>query len=78
MDEEKQKAHYRDKDEKNTQQRAAILGLEYLDTRGLTDQIELVPQMLSVEEMHKGRLVPLYNGNDIDPFVFGVTNNTPQ
>lgn len=78
MDEEKQKARYRDKDERNTQQRAAILGLEYLDTRGLVDQIELVPQMLSIEEMHKGRLVPLYNGNDIDPFVFGVTNNTPQ
>lgn len=78
MDEEKQKAHYRDKDEKNTQQRAAILGLEYLDTRGLTDQIELVPQLLTIDEMHKGRLVPLYNGNDIDPFVFGVTNNTPQ
>ncbi len=78
MDEEQQKSHYRDKDEKNTQQRAAILGVEYLDTRGLTDTLQLVPQLLGVEEMRKGRLVPLYNGNDIDPFIFGITNNTPQ
>lgn len=78
MDEDKQQAHYRDKDESNTQQRAALLGIEYLDTRGITKTIELTTGLLSIEKMRKGRLVPLYAGNDIDPFVFGITNNTPQ
>jgi type IV pilus assembly protein PilB len=78
MDEDRARQQAREQDENSTQQRAAILGMQYLDTRGLTETLELVPDVITTEEMHKNRLVPLKAGTDASPWQFGVTTQTPQ
>lgn len=78
MDEDKIQQRRRDEDEKATQQRAAILGLQYIDTRDMEETLPLVEGALEVKDMHKSRLVPLMAGSDADPWRFGVTTQTPQ
>ena len=78
MDDVKLMQRRRDQDEKATRERAAILGLSYLDTREFETTLPLTQGVLSNEEMYKGRLVPLVAGNEQEPFRFGVTSQTPQ
>jgi len=78
MDEDKIQQRARDDDERSTQQRAAILGLPYLDTRGVQDAVELLQDVMKVEDMHKNRIIPLVAGNDSAPWEFGITSQTPQ
>jgi len=78
MDESKIQNQRRDHDEKSTQQRAAILGLSYLDTREFENEFDLVPELLPIADMHKNRMVPLQMGSEYDPFRFGVTSQTPE
>ncbi len=78
MDENEQTRRYRDQDERSTQQRAAILGLQYVDTRELAKTSPLLPDLLSVKEMYSGKLVPLQTGSDEGDYIFGVTSTTPQ
>lgn len=78
MDEDKIQAQRRDQDEQATQNRAAILGVPYLDTRGLDTTMELVPDVLDIQEMHRSRIVPLRAGDDAHAWEFGITTQTPQ
>ncbi len=78
MDEGKVQAQRREHDENATRERAAILGVQYVDTRQFERDIALVDGILSIEEMYKGRLIPLVAGNDELPFQFGITTQTPQ
>ena len=78
MDEDKIQQRRRDQDEKATQERAAILGLQYLDTRDIEATLPLAKDVLDIQDMYKGRLVPLVAGDDSEPFRFGVTSQTPQ
>lgn len=78
MDEDKIQQRRRDEDEKATQQRAAILGLQYIDTREMEETLPLVDGALEVSDMHKSRLVPLTAGGEAEPWRFGVTTQTPQ
>ena len=78
MDEDKIQQQARDADEASTQRRAAILGLPYLDTRSIENDIELVDDVLDVPRMHKDRIVPLARGTDERPWQFGITTQTPQ
>jgi type IV pilus assembly protein PilB len=78
MDEDKIQERRRDQDEKATQQRAAILGLQYLDARTLEKDLPLTKGILSNEEMYKGHIIPLVAGGGIQPYRFGVTSQTPQ
>lgn len=78
MDEKKIQDNRREHDEKSTQQRAAILGLPYLDTREFENELELVKDMMTIEDMHKNRMVPLQKGDEYKPFRFGATSQTPQ
>lgn len=78
MDEKKIQHQRRDHEEKSTQQRAAILGLQYLDTREFEDELDLVKELMTIEDMHKYRMVPLQMGSEYKPFRFGVTSQTPQ
>jgi hypothetical protein len=78
VDEDKIRQHRRDQDEQATRQRAAILGVEYIDVRETEQTMELVSDILSVEDMHKYRLVSLASGNEDRPWTFGVTAQTPQ
>ena len=78
MDEDKLQQQRRDQDEQSTQQRAAILGVPYFDTRGVDGTLELVPDVLDKETMHNSRLVPLAAGDEATPWRFGMTTQTPQ
>ena len=78
MDEQKIQERARDQDEQSTQSRAAILGMEYLDTRLIDTSLELVPDILSNDDMHRNRLVALRAGGDSATWQFGVTTQTPQ
>lgn len=78
MDEEKIQQRRRETEEKSTQQRAAILGLQYLDTREIEDSLPLAQGMLEVRDMYKGHIVPLAAGGGSEPYRFGVTSQTPQ
>lgn len=78
MDEDKIQKQRRDADEQSTQQRAAILGIEYFDTRGIDSDLALVDGAMDNETMHANRIVPLAPGTEADPWRFGVTTQTPQ
>lgn len=78
MDEDKVQERRRENDEQATRQRAAILGLNYLDTRQIEDTLPLVGGILDIRTMHADRMVPLVEGGDDRVFQFGVTAQTPQ
>ena len=78
MDEQKIQQQRREGEEKATRERAAIVGLSYLDSRQVEENLALVEGVLSVEDMYKGKLVPLIAGSDEAPYRFGVTTQTPQ
>ncbi|MBC7459375.1 type II/IV secretion system protein [Candidatus Saccharibacteria bacterium] len=78
MDEQKIQERARDQDEQSTQSRASILGMKYLDTRGIDASIDLVPDVLTNDVMHRNRMVTLHAGGDSSPWEFGVTTQTPQ
>jgi len=78
MDEDKIQQHRREQDEKSTQQRAAILGLQYLDTRDIEQSLPLTNGILELPDMYKGYIIPLMGGGGSDPYRFGVTSQTPQ
>lgn len=79
MDEDKIQARRREQDEQATQQRAAILGLPYLDTRTLENDIPLTKDIMTVKEMYDGKIVPLTPGEEDDAATrFGATSQTPQ
>jgi type II secretory ATPase GspE/PulE/Tfp pilus assembly ATPase PilB-like protein len=78
MDEQKVQQQRREQEENATRERAAIVGLQYLDTRYVENTIELVSGVLTIEDMYKGKLVPLSAGHEEKPFQFGVTTQTPQ
>lgn len=78
MDEARIQQQARDSDETSTQHRAGVLGLPYLDTRPIQDEIDLVDDVLDIATMHRSRIVPLMAGTDATPWQFGVTTQTPQ
>lgn len=78
MKEEEVQRRRRDQDEASTQQRAAIIGLQYIDTRSIEKTLPLVKDILSNNEMYKGRLVPLVKGENGQPTEFAATAQTPQ
>lgn len=78
MNDADQQQRYRDQEEISTQQRAAILGLRYLDTRGLSQTTDLVLELLTNDEMYRSKMVPLRRGDDETTRVIGITASTPQ
>lgn len=78
MDEDKIQQNRREQDEQATQQRSAILGIKYLDTRTIEDTLPLAEGILDVQVMHQNRIVPLVAGTDSATWQFGVTTQTPQ
>jgi type IV pilus assembly protein PilB len=80
-EESKIQENRRDHEEKSTASRAAILGLPYLDSRAFEKELDLVTQdagMMTIQEMHQWRMVPLQVGGEYEPYRFGATSNTPQ
>lgn len=65
----------RQEEEQNTQRRAQILGLQYIDTTQLANR-QLYLQFLTVPELYSSKVVPLIA--DQSNVTFGVTNTTSQ
>ena len=78
MDEQAIQAKRRDQEEDATRKRASILGLQYLDTREFENDLPLLRDILTIDEMYKGRLVPLAIDDATQGYRFGVTSQTPQ
>ncbi|HJP81054.1 MAG TPA: GspE/PulE family protein [Candidatus Saccharimonadales bacterium] len=78
MDEDKVQQRRREQDEKATQQRAAILGIQYLDARTVEETLPLTQGILTNDQMYKGYIIPLAQGGGDQPYRFGVTSQTPQ
>lgn len=68
-------SNFRQGEEQNTQRRAQILGLPYIDTTQLTNR-QLYLQFLSVPELYSLKVIPLLA--DQSNVTFGVTNTTSQ
>ena len=64
MDEDKVQQNRRETDEQATAQRAAILGIKYLDTRQFENTLSLANNVLEISIMHQNRIVPLFVGNE--------------
>ena len=78
MKEEEIQARRREQDERSTQQRGALLGLQYLDTRELEQTLPLAQDILSIQDMHRNKMVLLVGGDAEKAYQFGVTAQTPQ
>lgn len=78
MNEDDIQQRRREQDEHSTQQRAALLGLQYLDTREIEETLPLAQDVMAVDDMHKSRIVPLVKGDSETIYQFGVTAQTPQ
>jgi type II secretory ATPase GspE/PulE/Tfp pilus assembly ATPase PilB-like protein len=78
MEEDKIQKARREQDEQATAQRAAILGISYLDTRSIEDTLPLANNIMEISVMHKNRIVPLINGSETLTWQFGMTTQTPQ
>ncbi|MBQ1298470.1 type II/IV secretion system protein [Candidatus Saccharibacteria bacterium] len=68
----------RDNEEQATAGRARILNLPYLDTRGFENEIPLVPNLLTIQEMHQNFMIPLQEGGGEEHYQFMVTSQTPR
>ena len=78
MNESDIQARRRDQDEEATRKRASILGVQYLDTREFEQDMPLIRDVLNIEEMYGGRLVPLDIDQGSQTYKFGMTSQTPQ
>lgn len=54
------------------------MGLQYLDTRDLAKNGPLRRDILTLEEMYNGHIVPLSDDSENAPLIFGITVQTPQ
>ncbi|MBL8159225.1 type II/IV secretion system protein [Candidatus Saccharibacteria bacterium] len=68
----------RQQEEENTERRAHLLGLRYLDTRAIVNNLPLVDGYTDNDEMRKNVLVPLLAPAENQNLTFGITINTPQ
>jgi type II secretory ATPase GspE/PulE/Tfp pilus assembly ATPase PilB-like protein len=65
----------RREEESNTQRRASVLGLSYIDTSTITDK-RLYKEVLALEELYSLRIIPI--SKDQSNLIFGITNMTSQ
>lgn len=78
MNEQEIQERRREQDERSTQQRAALLGLPYLDAREFEAELPLAQGTIATEQMHQDKIVPLVKGDNEHTFQFGITAQTPQ
>lgn len=78
MDEDKIQQDRREQEERGSAQRAAILGLKYLDMRPIEKTLPLTDGILEIATMHQNRIIPLIGGGEGAPWQYAVTTQTPQ
>lgn len=71
-------AQRRQHDEDATKQRAAILGIRYVDAREFEESLPLIKDLLTIPEMYKNYMVPLAVATEGLPYRFAITTQTPQ
>ncbi|MCL2280393.1 Flp pilus assembly complex ATPase component TadA [Candidatus Saccharibacteria bacterium] len=77
MDEAERQRRFRDVDETNTERRAGVLGARYRDMREEENTIPLTENVMDISDMYKYRMVPLAEGSEDRPSVYGITLSTP-
>jgi len=75
---DQQQQNRRDQEEKSTRERAAIIGMPYLDLSNIEQTMQLATGILDIESMHKNRVVPLMPETSDGVYQFGATTQTPQ
>ncbi|MBR6964747.1 type II/IV secretion system protein [Candidatus Saccharibacteria bacterium] len=78
MDENDIQIKRRNNEELATANRARILMLPYLDTREFENRVNLVPGILSKEQMHRDYIIPLQEDKESNRYQFMVTSQTPN
>jgi len=78
MNEGEVQAKRRQNEEEATARRAHILGLVYLDTREFERELPLTMGLLPINQMHSDFIIPLQEGDEVKPYQFMVTSQTPN
>lgn len=78
MDEARVQQERRELDEQGAKTRSSVLGFEYFDLRPTENDRELVKDALTKEEMRANHIIPLAEGDEYRPWLFGITTQTPQ
>lgn len=78
MDEEKIQQQRRDHEEQSTRERAAIIGLQYLDAREIEATLPLANDVVDIKSMYQGKFVPLVAGDRDTVTQFAATAQTPN
>ncbi len=78
MNEDKIQQQRRDHEEQSTRERAAIIGLQYLDAREVESTLPLAEGVMDVKGMYQGKLVPLVAGDRDTVTQFAATAQTPN
>lgn len=78
MNEEEIQQRRREQDEQSTRQRAAIIGLQYLDARNFEDTLPLAQDVLTIKQMYDGKMAPIAAGDKEIPTQVAITTQTPQ
>lgn len=78
MDESEVQRKRRESEEKATEDRAKVLSLPYLDLREYENNLVLVFDLISIEQMHKDFILPLSAGGGDLHYQFLVTSQTPR
>ncbi len=78
MDEKEVQIKRRNTEELATEDRAHILGFPYLDTREFENEIPLVPDLITIDDMHRDFIIPLQRGGDEEHYQFMITAQTPR
>ncbi|MDO4759265.1 MAG: GspE/PulE family protein [Candidatus Saccharibacteria bacterium] len=78
MDEAERQRKRRENEELATESRAKLLGMPYLDTRKIEQNLPLVKDLLTIEQMHQDFILPLQKGGGDEHFEFMVTSQTPK
>ena len=76
MQEDKADRQVREQEELASKKRAALLGFHYVDSRGWSEQIDLIKDVLDVKDMYSLHAIPVvFNESQL---IFAITVNTPQ
>ena len=68
----------REDEEKATEKRASILGFTYLDLRPYEDNMPLIKDVLTLDELYSLKMIPLIIGDDLHPHKFAITSSSPE
>ena len=73
-----QAKRFRETDEQNTERRAAILGVQYIDLRSTEQTMPLILDMMSIADMYAYKMVPMRKPTETSPALYAITLSTPE